>query len=320
MSDFQDRTIQELYRLKRRGAQWHAVQAANEVGIFGELDSGQKTAAQLADSLSLNEDAVGRLMRVLLQTEMVEQYGNDFALTSLGSLIPVSMRNFAGPSWEQLANHLKTGESIDDPTWDAEFHSREWTMTPAAINAMKCLDIGKTRKGLRILDIGCGSGVFGAAIAHRDPTTRLTFLDTANQLKRAKETIESVGIEAKVLWAECDPASELQMFEAEEPFDLIFVVNRIHRMNVMEQEAMYIKLHSLLKPEGELALSDVFAGQENGQNDVAIFGLESGLRTGGNACDAPRIEYSLKASSFRQVQFAWLPCEPHLYGLMLATR
>ena len=57
---------------------------------------------------------------------------------------------------------------------------------------------------------------------------------------------------------------------------------------------MYVKLHSLLKPEGELALIDVFAGQENGQDDVAIFGLESGLRTGGQICDAPRMEYSLK--------------------------
>jgi len=320
MSDFQDRTIQELYRLKRRGAQWHALQAANEVGIFGALDTGQKTAKQLAESLSLNEEAVGKLMSVLLQTEMVEQYGDDFALTTLGGLIPAMMRDFANPSWERLVDHLKSGEGIDDETWSIERDSREWTMTPAAINAIKCLDIGNTRKGLRILDVGCGSGVFGVALAHRDPTARVTFLDRANQLKRAKETMESVGIESDVLWAECDPATELNMFQAEEPFDLIIVANRVHQMNVMAQEAMYMKLRSLLKSEGELALVDVFAGQESGQDDVAIFGLESALRTGGQICDAPRMEYSLKASGFRQVQFAWLPCEPHLYGLVLATR
>ena len=320
MSDFQDRTIQELYRLKRRGAQWHAIRAASEVGIFGCLDGGQKTGKQLAETLSLNEEAVDRLMSVLIQTEMVEQYGDDFALTTLGGLIPAMMRDFANASWERLADHLKTGEPIGDETWGIELDSREWTMTPAAINAMKCLDIGNSRKGLRVLDVGCGSGVFGVTLAHRDPTTRLTFLDRANQLKRAKETMESVGIDSKILWAECDPATELEMFQAEDPFDLIMVANRVHRLNVMEQEAMYIKLHSLLKKEGELALVDVFAGQENGQDDAAVFGLESALRTGGHICDAPRMEYSLKASGFRQVQFAWLPCEPHLYGLMLATR
>lgn len=320
MSDFQDRTIQELYTIKRRGAQWHAMRAAGEVGIFGALDSGQQTTKQLAETLSLNEEAVGRLMKVLVQTEMVEQYGDEFALTTLGNLIPVVMRDFAAASWERLADHLKTGESIDDSTWAIELDSREWTMTPAAINTMKCLDIGNTRKEMRVLDVGCGSGVFGVALAHRDPSTRLTFLDTANQLKRAKETMESVGIESTVTWVECDPATELQMFEASEPFDLIFVANRVHRMNVIAQEAMYMKLHSLLKPEGELAIIDVFAGQENGVKDAAIFGLESGLRIGGKDCDAPRMEYSLKASGFRQVQFAWLPCEPHLYGLMLATR
>lgn len=320
MSDFQDRTIQELYRLKRRSGQWHALQAANEVGIFSALDSGQKNAKQLTEALSLDEQAVEKLMQVLVQTEMVEQYGDDFALTTLGNLLPGALRDLGTSSWQQLASHLKTGKVMADGAWDAEIHAREWTMTPAALTAIKCLDVGTTRKGLRILDVGCGSGVFGVALAHRDPSASITFLDRADQLQRAKDTIEKIGIESKVLWAQCDPDTELEQFESESPFDLIVVANRIHRMNVLQQEAMYLKLFSLLGKEGELAIVDAFAGQESGQEDVAIFSLESALRVGGGVCDAPRIEYSLKACSFRQVQFAWLPCEPHLYALMLATK
>ena len=120
MSDFQNRTIQDLYKLRRQGAQWHAIRAAGEIGIFGVLDSGQKTVTQIAETLSLNEDAVGKLMQVLLQTAMVEQYGDDYALTTLGSLVPTAMRDFGNASWEKLVDHLKTGEGIGDETWQDE--------------------------------------------------------------------------------------------------------------------------------------------------------------------------------------------------------
>jgi len=37
-------------------------------------------------------------------------------------------------------------------------------------------------------------------------------------------------------------------------------------------------------------------------------------------CDAKQLESELTEAGFRQVQFAWLTCEPFLYGLLLATR
>jgi hypothetical protein len=98
------------------------------------------------------------------------------------------------------------------------------------------------------------------------------------------------------------------------------LTNLVHQLNVMQQEAIYMKLRELLVKNGELAIVDAFPGHEKGDVNAAVYQLEVGLRSEGQLCDAQRIEYSLKASGFLQVQFAWLPCEPHLYGLMLATR
>lgn len=320
MSDMQERTINGLYQMKQRNAAWHSLRAAAEVGVFRELAAGQKSAAQIAESLSLDLAAVQRLLPVLVQTEMVEQYGEDYALTTLGKLLPAQFMDFGQSYFQHLVQNLKTGAISENGWWNEELAAREWTMTPAALSAMQGLDIGGSRTGIRVLDVGCGSGVFGVALAHKDPTAHITLLDTADQLARAKETVNSVGVSDRITWCECDPLNELKSCKFEEPFDLIFVSNLVHQLNVMQQESVFMQLREFLRSEGELAIIDAFPGQEKGNDNAAVYQLEVSLRSPGQLCDAKRIEYSLMASGFRQVQFAWLPCEPHLYGLMLATR
>ncbi len=321
MSNSQERTIESLYRLKSRAIEWHALQAASQTGVFRELAKGQKTAAQLADLLSLDGAATQRLMVVLCRTEMVDQYGDDFALTTLGRLVPEPLLDFGSDHLQHIVSHLKSGASIDgEAGWNMELASREWTLTPAALTALQALGVGGvSRKGLFVLEVHAGSAVFASALTHRDPTSRIFLVDQAEGLERARKTVPSIEVEERTEFITIEAGQ--QWWEAGLPgADLMLMVNEIHRLSAEQRAQWFSHARPLLHQEGELMIVDVFRGQENGIERAADFELELGLRTGKSICDAKELETELKTAGFRQVQFAWLTCEPFLYGLLLATR
>lgn len=320
MSNSQEKTIASLYRLKSRAIEWHALQAAADAGIFQELTQGQRTAAQIAEALSLDKEVTARLMQVLCRTEMVDQYGDDFALTTLGKLMPASLFDFGNNHLQHLTEHLKTGAPIDDSQgWNAELASREWTLTPAALTALQALGVGSARKGLFVLDVHAGSAVFSSALAHRDPGSRIFLVDEASQLERARKTVASVEIGDRTEFITMDPG--MSWWEAGAPgADLMLMVNEIHKLSAEQRTEWFAKARPLLHQEGELMIVDVFRGLEDGEQNADDYELELGLRAGKSLCDAKILESELKETGFRQVQFAWLTCEPFLYGLLLATK
>ena len=84
----QNKTIADFVALKRRSCMTHAIRAATELGIFKALNPGQLTAAQLAEQIEAKPDQVAALMKVLADSELIEQYGDDFALSTLARAYP----------------------------------------------------------------------------------------------------------------------------------------------------------------------------------------------------------------------------------------
>ena len=196
-------------------------------------------------------------------------------------------------------------------------------LTPAALDAAQVLDVGKSRRGLRILEVGCGSAVFGITLAHRDPDSVVNLLDDAIGLERAKKTVESVGLERQSVliesktWLDLDSVSELEG----ETFDLVVVAGIIHRLGQGSLNKLLGQLHALVKPERELVLIDVFPGQEAGNSQRLIFELELGLRSSTGQLHSPEeLEAALKETGFANVQYAHLPAAPNYWGLTLAQR
>lgn len=320
MSTSQNKALEDFTALKNRGVLFHAMRAAGELGIFTSLATGQKTAKQLAEEKNLDLEALYQLLDVLVGSELVERYQEDYALSPVGQLIPAMFHDFGDDHLRNLAQYVRTGKDQGDKRFRLEQSASEWTLTPIALDMVQALDVGKTRRGLRVLEIACGSAVLGVTIAHRDPDSKISLMDCDAELERARTTAENVGVENQINWIVSNPLESLERLHSEDPFDLIVAGNLMHHMPVEQGKEFMQTVFSSLKPEGELAIVDVFPGQEAGQFNLAVFSLELGLRSTGQLRDPRNLRTELQEVGFRQIQYAQLPSEPHVYGLVLATK
>ena len=340
----QNKTIADFVALKHRSSLTHAIRAATELGIFKALIAGQRTVEQLAAEINAKPAQVAALMKVIARSELIEQYGDDFALSTLARLIPETYFDFGDSHWQNLVQHVRTGKPIqaddaDASTANMDFRiqqaSEEWMLTPTALIVARALDIGNSRAGSNILELGCGSAVFGATLAHADPTSTLTLVDTKPEIARAKTTCESVQILSRTAFIEAEqwrnvevidlsdtPAEDDSAMVAQPTFDLVIVHKKIHLESLKETTALMKKLSALLlKRGGELVIIDIFPGQPEGEEYREVVELEYGLRHSPGHMHHPRdLESALKTAGFADVQFAHLPAEPYLYGLILAAK
>lgn len=340
----QNKTIADFAALKNRACLTHAIRAANELGIFKALAAGQRTAEQLAADINAKPAPVAALMKVIARSELIEQYDDDYALSTLARLIPEAYFDFGDSHWQQLVQHVRTGQPIkadsdEKPSANIAYQiqqsSEEWMLTPTALVVAQALDIGRSRKGLNILELGCGSAVFGATLAHADPTSMLTLVDTTPEIARAKSTCESVQLLSRTALIEAQQWRDVEVIDladtpedddsamvAQPTFDLIVIHKKIHLAPLNETAALMKKLGALLLNRGgELAIIDVFPGQEAGHQYREVVELEYSLRHTPGQMHHPRdLEPALKAAGFASVQFAHLPAQPNLYGLILAAK
>ena len=294
--------------------------------MFEVLAEGQKNVDQIAEQTSTEKNVLQLLLDVLIHTELLEKYGDDYALSAVARLVPKQFMDFGDLYWCHLESFVRTGTSLPDDErlahtegdFLASSAANEWMMTPAAIDAARVLDMGTTRRGFRILEIGCGSAVFGSTMIHRDPDSQLVLLDTPAQLKRAEATIESIGAQDRVQYVAAD---YLDFRLEHQPFDLIIAAGIIHRHTEQECETLFRTVRTHLKKGAEFVVVDIFPGQQEGDATRSIMALEIALRTHrGGLHDPAHFQHMLIVNGFEQIRFAHLPSPPHIWGLVLAQR
>ncbi|MFG2311530.1 class I SAM-dependent methyltransferase [Streptomyces sp. NPDC048566] len=105
-------------------------------------------------------------------------------------------------------------------------------------------------RGLRVLDLGCGTGASTAALAAVLPHARITAVDaSAGMLERASAkrwTADVTFVHA--------PAERLRDSGVEAPFDAVFAAYLFR--NAADPDALLTTVHDLLAPHGRLAVHD----------------------------------------------------------------
>jgi ubiquinone/menaquinone biosynthesis C-methylase UbiE len=301
----------------------HIFRAAISTGVLKTLADGQKTVDEIATSAKLNRKAAELLVNALLPTGILEKYDTHIALSPAAQMLPDDF--LEDQHWQHLDHFLRSGESIarrddlleTDQAYEAQLIQNEWMRTPAAMDSATALDYGKSRRGMRVLELGCGSGIFSATFAHRDPDSTFLLADTAENLTRAKKTVESIGVEKQFEFIEIE---DLNPPTDNGGFDLVIIAGQISHKSANWLPDWLVNVRRVMHFDGELVLIDLFPGQESGVKNLAFLELQLALRTSHGQLHHPTdLQETLKKADFGKIQFAHLPSPPHYWGLMVAA-
>ncbi len=171
----------------------------------------------------------------------------------------------------------------------------------------------------RILDVGCGAGVWSLAIAARTPGAHVTGLDLPGVVGSFQQHAASLDL--------ADRAEALagDMFSVPLPhghFDLIVLANVLRIEAPSNAERLVARLAALLPPRGRILIIDALAGGTTLKNlGRAAYALHLGLRTKrGRVHSVEQITSWLRSAGLARV--VPIDCEllPMAIGALLAER
>ena len=189
-----------------------AVSTACKLNIFDHLKE-VKTAKQLADELSLNEDKLLLLLNALSNAELLDKTANYFKRNSLSELLtennPESLKyaclNWSGEhlsAWQSLDYSIKTGKSSFEEIYGKPFfdflndnpeklHAYHKAMYQYATDDYKKLsDVIDFNKHKSMMDVGGGYGAVLEIIKAKFPSVECVLFDLPKVVE--KVTIPSI--------------------------------------------------------------------------------------------------------------------------------
>lgn len=105
----------------------------------------------------------------------------------------------------------------------------------------------------RVLDLGCGFGLFSLFYARTGPDRRLTGVDlNPARIERARRSAGKLGLDN----AEFHVGNVLE-WEIEESFDAIYLLDVVHHLPQDQVPSFLEKVAALVKPGGRLILKEV---------------------------------------------------------------
>jgi ubiquinone/menaquinone biosynthesis C-methylase UbiE len=306
------------------------ITAVQQTGLLRALQSGPQTAQAYAEKLGLDRRAAGLVLDALVTLDLAvrEQDAYD-ASPRVKALMPP--RGFAGDAMENLWGHtltfLRTGEPLarmDGSLAEREASYREgvaWLgklLEPTARELASKLNDAPAR----VLDVGCGSGVWSLAIAERFPSVHVTGQDLPAVLESFTARAQSMGLGDRAATIPGD------MHAAPLPqggFDLVVIANVLRLETPDRAAALLARLATAVAPGGALLVVDALAsGTPERERARALYALNLALRTQGGRVHSPaEITSWLEAAGLRAMETIELggrTAPPGAIGALLARR
>ncbi len=258
-----------------------ALGAAASTGLLEQLIAGPpRTAAELAQSCKLDVRATSLVLEVLVAYELATRAeGKVSAAAQLQELAAApggTARTLA--MWTHVPTFLRTGTPFMKMDSGRE---EAYSSVVLALGKMFAASASELAQRLavapkRILDIGCGSGVWSLAIAQRHRDARVTGQDLPGVLESFQIRAAELGLADRIDTLPGD----IHEITLPRTFDLVIVANVLRIESPERARAIVHRAATAVEPGGSLMIVDALAsGTPSHEQARTVYGLHLGMRT-----------------------------------------
>lgn len=270
------------------------LKSAIELEVFTRIAEGHHTVPALARVIGTNERGIRVLLDALCFIGLLGKQHTEYRLSPTAEAFLVkgkpsyygdaALGDFAWDARGQLSRILRTGKPILPSAYSDSFEVvRAGFAASTLVDYQKQVDSLNTlwdkvnvpvdsAKPFRVLDVMCGSGVFGLSFARRNANARVTALDRPMVLAYARRIADALGVLPQVTFVNGDPLSlELRP----ESFDLAVMGNLPGYLSPEQNIGVFRHVFEALVPDGRIVISAPVSDDDHkGPGEVPLSGIE----------------------------------------------
>ena len=311
-----------------------ALLTAVDLGLFGALDEGPATVAEVSSRTGLPARPAGMLLDAMvalgLCTRDGDRYVNGPEATAF--LVPGKRGSLAGAlgynarlftAWGRLGEAVRA----DAPVVEApSYLGRDPERTRGFVEGMhsRALGMGQGLVGAvdltgrrHLVDVAGGPGTLSVLLCQRYPELRATVLELPGIAAVGRELVAAQGMAERVVHRDADVFTD----DLGAGYDAALVSGLLHREPAMTCRDLLSRLHAALEPGAAIYLVDVMRDATRvGPPFAALFALNMLLTSerGGCHADVDHAEW-LEATGFTDVEIR-RPFPPMVHTVIKAIR
>jgi ubiquinone/menaquinone biosynthesis C-methylase UbiE len=264
--------LEQIWQMSFSFTPARVLTTALQLRIFSHLAAGPATAADIAGATESSERGARMILDALtgfgLLTKSDERYelaphARQYLVRESDDYVGGLMESGAAlDAWSHLTDCVRTGKPfrrVETQAMAEEFFPilvrtlHVLNREPARRTA-QVLGAGSDAGGLRVLDVACGSGIWGISLAEADPRARVTAQDFPGVLPTTREYVERHGLTERFDYLAGD-LKEVDFGEGR--YDVALLGNIVHSEGEQSSRELFRKLRRALGVGGRVVVIDM---------------------------------------------------------------